>query len=95
MILNMKRALKVVNSLEKEGVIGRYAIGGAMAAVFFTEPVSTFDLDIFIHFSIAPSGLISIPSLYDALARRGYREAGECVEIEGTRAYFKSRLLLK
>jgi len=27
MIMNMKKALEVVNILEKEGIIGRYAIG--------------------------------------------------------------------
>ena len=86
--MNMKRALEVVNSLEKEGVIGRYAIGGAMAAVFFAEPVSTFDVDIFINFVRTSSGLISLSSLYKALERQGYRESGEYVEIEGIPVQF-------
>ncbi len=56
MIRNMKLALEVVNSLERDGIIGRYAIGGAMAAVFYAEPVSTFDVDIFITFFANSSG---------------------------------------
>ena len=44
----MKRTLEVLNQLEKEGVFTRYAIGGAMGATFYTEPVLTFDLDVFV-----------------------------------------------
>lgn len=84
----MERALEVINNLEAEGIIGRYAIGGAMAAVFYTEPVATFDLDIFVAFTPTDSGLISLSPLYEALARRGYRESGECVEIEGVPVQF-------
>jgi hypothetical protein len=88
MIMDMKKALEVVNILEKEGIIGRYAIGGAMAAVFYAEPVSTFDVDIFVTFTPTASGLISLSPLYEALARRGYRESGEYVEIEGIPVQF-------
>jgi len=88
MIMDMKKALEVVNILEKEGIIGRYAIGGAMAAVFYAEPVSTFDVDIFISFTPTASGLISLSPLYEALARRGYQESGEYVEIEGIPVQF-------
>lgn len=41
--------LGVLNELEREGAFSRYAIGGAMAATFYTEPVLTFDLDIFVR----------------------------------------------
>jgi len=37
----------VLNQLEKQGVFSRYAIGGAIAATFYTEPFLTFDLDVF------------------------------------------------
>ncbi|HEY9055349.1 MAG TPA: hypothetical protein VIO60_11085 [Rectinemataceae bacterium] len=84
----MKGALETINSLERDGIIGRYAIGGAMAAVFYSEPISTFDLDIFVVFPTKPSGLISLSPLYEALANRGYRESGECVEIEGIPVQF-------
>ena len=84
----VERALAVINRLEAEGVFGRYAIGGAMAAIFYTEPVATFDLDIFIAFAPSRSGLISLGPLYEALSRRGYRESAECVEIEGVPVQF-------
>ena len=84
----MKLALEVVNSLERDGIIGRYAIGGAMAAVFYAEPVSTFDVDIFITFSSAASGLISLTPLYEALIHKGFPASGEYVEIGGVPVQF-------
>ena len=42
----MKQALKVLSELVAEGVIGGYAIGGAMGATFYLEPVVTMDLDV-------------------------------------------------
>lgn len=88
MIRNMKLALEVVNSLEYDGIIGRYAIGGAMAAVFYAEPVSTFDVDIFITFFANSSGLISLAPVYEALAKRGYSVSGEHVDLGGVPVQF-------
>jgi hypothetical protein len=39
------KTLQVLSGLERDGVIIRYAIGGAMAATFYAEPVLTFDLE--------------------------------------------------
>ena len=44
----MEKALAVINHLEKDGLIGRYAIGGAVAATRYIEPIQTYDLDIFV-----------------------------------------------
>lgn len=44
----MEKTFKVLNRLVEEGIIGRYAVGGALGAMFYAEPVSTFDLDIFV-----------------------------------------------
>ena len=41
-------ALRAINDLKNDGVIEEYAIAGAMALVFWTEPVPTFDLDVFV-----------------------------------------------
>ena len=43
----MERTLQVLNQLERDGVLGRYAIGGALGATFYVEPLLTFDLDVF------------------------------------------------
>ena len=83
----MKAALAVLNELEAEGVLGRYAIGGAMGALFYAEPVTTFDLDIFVVLPKSGSGLLTLEPLYEALRQRGYA-AGEFVMIEGVPVQF-------
>ena len=39
----MEKTLQVLNELERDGYVGRYAIGGAMAATFYAEPIVTFE----------------------------------------------------
>ena len=94
----MKRTLEVLNELEREGVFTRYAIGGAMAATFYTEPVLTFDLDVFVNRRIPCSGAVSASKskasavtdrrYSDALRTRGYKEEQECILIEGVPVQF-------
>ena len=84
----MKRTLEVLNELEREGVFTRYAIGGAMAATFYTEPVLTFDLDVFVLLQSSATGLVSLAPIYDALRTRGYKEEQECILIEGVPVQF-------
>ena len=73
----LKRTLQVLNELESAGVLSRYAIGGAMGATFYVEPVLTFDLDVFVMLPEFRSGLLSLTSLYN-----------ECMWIEGVPVQF-------
>ncbi len=84
----MEETLRVLNSLERDGVLRRYAIGGAMAATFYTEPVLTFDLDIFVLLPTSPGALLTLSPLYEALRSRGFSEEGEFVKIEGVPVQF-------
>ncbi len=84
----MEKTLAVINQLEKDGVIGRYAIGGAVAATRYIEPIQTFDLDIFVVLPVdsyppSPSGLVLITPIYARLAQNGYMPQGESVVVEG------------
>ena len=87
-IHRMEKTLQILNALERDGIVGRYAIGGAMAATFYAEPVLTFDLDIFVLLPQTPGGLLTLAPLYEDLRRRGYAEEGECVVIEGVPVQF-------
>ena len=79
----------MLNELEKHGVFSRYAIGGAMAATFYTEPFLTFDLDVFVVLPRTPGGLLTLAPLYDALRTRGYSEQeNKCIRIEGVPVQF-------
>jgi len=84
----MERTLRVLNDLERAGVVSRYAIGGAMAATFYVEPVLTFDLDVFIVLPGTSGALLTLSPLYEALRAQGYREEKECVNIEGVPVQF-------
>src|SRR3990172_5331170 len=94
----MEQTLSVLNALEREGILGRYAIGGAMGATFYTEPVLTFDLDVLVVLPRTTSGLLTLAPLYEALRTRGYMEegvgrggyrgGGECVDIGGVPVQF-------
>jgi len=85
----VKRTLQVLNEMEHDGVFIRYAIGGAMAAVFYVEPLLTFDLDVFVVLPQTPGGLLTLAPLYDALRARGYSEQeNECIRIEGVPVQF-------
>jgi len=84
----MKYTLQVLNELERDGVLDRYAIGGAMGATFYVEPLLTFDLDVFVALPRSASDLLSLTPLYEALRARGYAEEGECVLIEGVPVQF-------
>ncbi len=84
----MKRTLQVLHELEREGVFARHAIGGAMAATFYAEPVLTFDLDIFVLLAPSAGGLLTLAPIYEALRARGYHEQRECVAIEGVPVQF-------
>ena len=68
----MEKALQVLNELERKGELGRYAIGGAMAATFYLKPVLTFDLDIVVVLPESAGGLLTLAPLYQALRARGY-----------------------
>ena len=84
----MKRTLQVLNELERDGVLTRYAIGGAMGATFYVEPLLTFDLDVFVILPQTLGGLLTLAPLYEALRARGYSEDAECVMIEGVPVQF-------
>jgi hypothetical protein len=84
----MERTLQVLNELEREGILSRYAIAGAMAATFYVEPLLTFDLDVVVLLPQTKGGLLSLTPLYGALRTKGYVEESECVLIEGVPVQF-------
>ncbi len=84
----MEKTFEVLNRLVSDGIIGRYAVGGAMGAMFYTEPVSTFDLDIFVILPRLESGLLTLGPLYEHLRSLHYDADGEFISIEGVPVQF-------
>ena len=80
----MRRVITILNDLEKEGVIENYALGGAIALLFYSEPISTEDLDVFIFLPGKEKNkdkFITLEPLYDAIEKKGGKAEGEHVII--------------
>jgi hypothetical protein len=91
--MGMKQTLDVINRMEADGVIGRYAIAGAVAAYQYVEPTLTDDLDILVAFEMGQmrpqSGLITLGPIFSYLRNKGYSEfEREAVLIEGWAVQF-------
>ncbi|MCF7790123.1 MAG: hypothetical protein K9N47_28655 [Prosthecobacter sp.] len=78
----MKETLDEINELRTAGLIGQWAIGGAMAATFYLEPISTYDLDIFVLFEGSPL-ILTLTPIYDFLQARGHSPDGDAVMVHG------------
>ena len=66
----------------RDGEIPDYAIGGAIAAVFYVEPFATQDVDVFVMMQTERSGLVTTIPGWAYLKNRGYTEIrGEAVVV--------------
>lgn len=82
--MNIQEVIKTINQTQAEGVIASYAIGGAVGATFYLEPVATLDVDIFTAFEPEPGKLLASPQrIFDHLKASGHRMQGEYVVIGG------------
>ena len=78
----MKATFDVLNQMQADGIIGSYAIGGAVGATFYLEPVATLDVDVFVLLQPVPgSVLVSLTPLYEYLTACGHRIEGEYIVI--------------
>lgn len=48
MSLQTKQTFAVINQMVADGVFENYAVAGAIGAMFYVEPFSTEDLDVFV-----------------------------------------------
>jgi hypothetical protein len=70
--------------MQADGVIGAYAIGGAVGAILYLEPAATMDLDIFVTLPTVSGGLlVSLAPIYEYLKLRGGKVIDEYIEIGG------------
>ena len=81
-------ALRVLNDMKESGVVEEYAIAGAMAMVFWAEPIPTYDLDVLVFLPGDESPIVSLAPLYDWAAGHGYPAQAEHVIIAGVPVQF-------
>ncbi len=84
----MKSTFQVINRMVADGVIGTYAVAGAVAAFNYLEPALTDDLDILISVAALSgqpaSGFVSLEPVFAYFRKAGYTEfRKEGLVIEG------------
>lgn len=74
--MSMKETIAVIDQMEADGVVDRYAIGGAVAAFLYLDVSFTEDLDILVSFEDqkAQSGLVTLGPLIKYLKDKGFSE---------------------
>ena len=83
-IKNIGVTLGVLDEMKREGIIKKYAIGGAFAAILHYEPISTIDLDIFFFLNEKnDSPILSLNAIYEFARAKGFSFDHEFVNIHG------------
>jgi hypothetical protein len=68
--------LQAANELVAANLIEDWALGGALAAIYYVEPFATYDADIF--FVPVDKGITAgIPAIYARLQAQGWQAEGE------------------
>jgi hypothetical protein len=79
----MKRVFQLLNQMVRDGEVSNYAIGGAIAAVFYVEPFATQDVDVFVMMETGSSGLVTEIPGWNYLKKHGYAEVrGEAIVVD-------------
>lgn len=80
----MEKIFALIKQMEADGVIGRYAIGGAVGSIFWLEPITTKDIDVFVALPTTPGGtLLTLGPIYEYLLARGFAPREQFIIIEG------------
>ena len=79
----MKATIESINRMQAGGIIGKYAIGGAVGATFYLAPAATVDLDIFVTLpSASEKLLVSLSPIYEFLKSLGATEQDEYIVVD-------------
>lgn len=82
--MNIREVIQSLNQMQTDGLVGRCAIGGAVAATFYLEPFATLDVAIFVSMKPDPGSLLlSLEPIFAYLKGRGCTIEGEYVIIGG------------
>jgi hypothetical protein len=87
--LPLADVLRAANDLVTAGLIEDWALGGALAAIYYVEPFATYDADIF--FILKDRGLTSgIPAIYAHLQAKGWETEREHLLVGGFPVQFRA-----
>ena len=83
----MEKALKVIRELKEKQCINEFAIRGGIAVLYYTEPLLTYDLDIF-FIPIDEKKIDVLAPVYKFLSEKGFKPQKEYIHIEGVPVQF-------
>jgi hypothetical protein len=85
---SFENTLRAVNAMKESGVITEYAVAGAMALMFWIEPVPTFDLDVLVLLPQSEGPIVSLQPIYEWATKQGYTSDLEHILIDGVPVQF-------
>src|SRR5215210_616964 len=86
---DLPAVFRVLNEMLERKVLSKYAVGGAVAAIFYIEPRETFDLDIFFVLASEPSNrFMRLEAIYDFAREKGFKAETEFIRIHGWAVQF-------
>jgi hypothetical protein len=83
---SLAETLVVINAMKSDLVVKDYAIAGAMAVLFWSEPVPTFDVDVLVFMPDSATPLVSLSPLW--AQKHGHPVRAEHIEIRGVPVQF-------
>jgi hypothetical protein len=87
--MRIREVIETINQMQVDGVIDRYAIGGAVGATFYLEPVATLDVDVFIELHASQGLLVVDPTpIFRYLKERGCVMEGQYVVVADSPVQF-------
>lgn len=74
--------------MKAEGVVSDYAVAGAMALLFWIEPIPTYDLDVLVFLPQSSGPIVSLDAIYRWTEQRNFPVDNEHVVIDGIPVQF-------
>jgi hypothetical protein len=78
----LAEVLRAANGLAAANLIEDWALGGALAAIYYIEPFATYDADIF-FIPVDKDLTAGIPAIYAHLRSSGWQVEGEYLIVQG------------
>jgi hypothetical protein len=82
----VEKTLKLIKELKEKKILKDFSIGGGIAALYYIEPLLTYDLDIF--FIPIEDRIDVLAPIYQYLKEKGFKAKKEHVLIEGVPVQF-------
>jgi hypothetical protein len=87
-VASLPDVFRVLNDMKSGDIIRDYALGGAMAVLFYAEPTRTYDLDVFVVLPRSNQPIVTLTPVYSWLRARGFEPRAEHVMIHGVPVQF-------